>query len=270
MANPVPEYEVYALRYGSMARSRSADFLVRDEHDGPLALDFFVWLLKSGDDVVLVDTGFNVRAARERGRKQDCDPIDSLRLLGVDPATIRDVVITHLHYDHAGNLDKLPAATFHVQDAEMEYATGRCMCHGVLRHAYDVEDVVSLVRQVYAQRVRFHKGREQIRPGIEVFHVGGHTKGLQSVRVHTKRGWVVLASDAAHYYANMIEANPFTIVYDVAEMLDGHRLCIALADSFDHVVPGHDALVLKKYPLVAGLDVQIARLHEAPVSSDHT
>jgi glyoxylase-like metal-dependent hydrolase (beta-lactamase superfamily II) len=270
MADAIPDYEVYALRYGTMARTRSMNFLMRDAHDGPMPLDFFVWLLKSGDEAVLIDTGFGPRTARERGRTLDCDPIDSLRLLGVDPATIRDVVITHLHYDHAGNLDKLPAATFHVQDAEVEYATGRCMCHGVLRHAYDVEDVVSLVRHVYAQRVRFHKGRAEIRPGVEVFHVGGHTKGLQSVRVHTKRGWVVLASDAAHYYANMNDANPFTIVYDVAQMLDGHRLCIALADSIDHVVPGHDPLVLQKYPLVAGLDVQIARLHEAPASSDKT
>jgi glyoxylase-like metal-dependent hydrolase (beta-lactamase superfamily II) len=268
MANEsaLPQYEVYALRYGSMARTRSTNFIHRDEHDGPMPLDYFVWLLKSPERAILVDTGFGERAERERGRKLDCCPIGSLRLLGVEPDDIRDVIITHLHYDHAGNIDKLPNATFHIQEAEMEYATGSCMCHGVLRHAYDVEDVVHLVRNVYKDRVRFHSGYEAIAPGVELIHIGGHTKGLQSVRVHTRRGWIVLASDASHYYANMLEANPFPIVYNVADMLNGHKTCLRYADSPDHVVPGHDPLVLKKYPRVEGLDVQIARLHEPPVN----
>ncbi|CAG9167119.1 N-acyl homoserine lactonase family protein [Cupriavidus respiraculi] len=261
----IPTYEVFALRYASMDRTRTANFLQRDEHDGPMPMDFFVWLLKGADRNILVDTGFNEAAARQRRRTLDCCPIDSLRLLDVEPASIRDVVLTHLHYDHAGNIDKLPSAVFHVQDAELEYATGRCMCHGVMRHAYSVEDVVHLVRRVYADRVRFHRGDEALCPGVELVHIGGHTKGLQAVRVHTRRGWVVLASDASHYYANMDEGNPFPIVYNVAEMLDGHRRCVEHADSPGHVVPGHDPLVLRKYPVLPGLPIQVACLHEMPV-----
>jgi glyoxylase-like metal-dependent hydrolase (beta-lactamase superfamily II) len=260
----IPTYDVFALRYASMARNRSANFLHRDEHDGPMPMDFFVWLLKGADRNILVDTGFNAAAAAQRRRTLDCCPIESLRLLDVDPDTIRDVVLTHLHYDHAGNIDKLPAAVFHVQDEEMEYATGRCMCHGVMRHAYSVEDVVQLVRRVYADRVRFHRGDEVLCPGVELIHIGGHTKGLQAVRVHTRRGWVVLASDASHYYANMDDANPFPIVYNVADMLDGHRKCVQRADSARHVVPGHDPQVLRRYPVLPGLPVQVACLHETP------
>ena len=59
-----------------------------------------------------------------------------------DPASIRDVVITHLHYDHAGNLNLFPNARFHLQDREMQFATGRHMCMGCMRGAFDVEDVV--------------------------------------------------------------------------------------------------------------------------------
>lgn len=259
-----PVYEVYALRYASMERNRSANFIFKDAHDGPMPMSFFVWLLKSSAGSILVDTGFNETAARERDRTLDCCPIDALHALGVDPGEIRDVVLTHLHYDHAGNIDKLPAATFHVQDAEMEYATGRCMCHRVVRHAYSVEDVVQLVRNVYSDRVKFHSGNADLVPGVQLIHIGGHTKGLQAVRVHTKRGWLVLASDASHYYANTEDANPFPIVYNVADMLEGHKTCLNFADSPDHVIPGHDPLVLERYPALPDARYRIARLHEPP------
>ena len=262
-----PQYEVYALRYASMARTSHDNFIRRDMHDGPMPLDFFVWLLKSGQRNILVDTGFGAQAAEERNRKLDCCPIEALGALQVRPEDVGDVVITHLHYDHAGNLDKLPNAVFHVQDAEMEYATGRCMCHATLRHPFRVDDVVTLLRHVYGSRVCFHRGNEAIAPGVELLHIGGPTKGLQAVRVFTARGWVVLASDASHYYANMRERNPFPLVYNVADMLAGHDICVRHADSPDHVVPGHDPLVLQYYPRAPGVALDVACLHLPPDAS---
>jgi glyoxylase-like metal-dependent hydrolase (beta-lactamase superfamily II) len=90
--------------------------------------------------------------------------------------------------------------------------------------------------------------------------------GLQIVRVWTARGWVVLASDASHFYANMEEGRPFPIVYNVAEMLAGHKRAHALASSPRHVIPGHDPLVLKRYPAPHGaLQGVIARLDAEPL-----
>src|SRR5690606_10552501 len=147
----------YAIRYARLDERRRADsFVPVDPHDGPMPMDFFVWLLRQGDRTILVDTGFGTEAANARGRKLLRCPIEALRALGVDPDTITDVVVTHLHYDHAGNLDKLPNARFHIQADEVSYATGPCMCHPVMRHAYRVEDVVELVRKVYADRVVFY------------------------------------------------------------------------------------------------------------------
>jgi glyoxylase-like metal-dependent hydrolase (beta-lactamase superfamily II) len=258
-------YEVYAIRYGTMQRNRSDNFIAGDPHDGPMPLDYFVWLLRSPSRTVLVDTGFSAETARVRNRVLDRCPIEALRVLGVEPDSVSDVVLTHLHYDHAGNLPKLPAARFHVQDAEMDYATGRCMCFGVLRHAYAVDDVVELVRKVYADRVVFHAGDATLAPGIELLHIGGHTRGLQSVRVRTARGWVVLASDASHFYENYEGERPFPIVYNVADMLRGHRRLLEAADSPDHVVPGHDPQVLTRYPRWPDDAVGIACLHLTPV-----
>ena len=257
-------YEAYAIRYASVHRMRSDNFIGHDPHDGPMPLDFFVWLLRGGGRNILVDTGFNARSAASRGRVLTRCPIEALRVFGLEPGDVTDVVLTHLHYDHAGNLDKLPNARFHVQDAELDYATGRCMCHAPLRHAYSVDDVVELVRKVYADRVVFHAGDASIAPGVDLLLIGGHTRGLQSVRVATPRGRVVLASDASHYYENFEQERPFPIVYNVADMLAGHRRLLAEADSPEHVVPGHDPLVLERYPRLEGDEPGIACLHLPP------
>lgn len=244
----LPHYEVYAVRYARMPRQRRDNFLGGDPHDGDMPMDFFVWLIRDADRVVLVDTGFNADTARARKRELIHCPIQALAPLGVQAEDVQHVVLTHLHYDHAGNLDRLPRARFHVQDGEMDYATGRCMCFAPLRHAYAVEDVVTLVRRVYEDRVQFHDGDSTLAPGIELLKIGGHTKGLQAVRVHTARGWVVLASDASHYYENMEQGRPFPIVYDTVQMLSGYARLRAAAESAQHVVPGHDPAVLLRYP----------------------
>ncbi|ARP89915.1 MBL fold hydrolase [Bordetella genomosp. 9] len=263
MAGSLPAYEVFALRYARMPRQRRDNFLGGDPHDGSMPMDFFVWLIRGADTVVLVDTGFNAAAAARRRRELLRCPVESLGTLGVRAEDVAHVILTHLHYDHAGNLDRLPRATFHVQDAEVEYATGRCMCHGALRHAYEADDVVTLVRRVYEDRVVFHDGDSGLMPGIGLLKIGGHTKGLQAVRVHTRRGWVVLASDASHYYENMGAGRPFPIVYNTADMLSGYARLRQAADSDDHIVPGHDPLVLARYPAMAN-DPDIVALHEPP------
>ncbi len=167
---------------------------------------------------------------------------------GVDADDIKDVIVTHLHYDHAGNLDRFPKARFHLQDREMSYATGRCMCNGTLRHPFSVEHVTLMVRHVFSERVTFHNGDGEVAPGVTLHRVGGHSDGLQVVRVETARGPVVLASDAAHYYGNMHRRSPFPIIYNVGDMFDGWDIAQRLAGHPDRVIPGHDPIVTEIYP----------------------
>jgi glyoxylase-like metal-dependent hydrolase (beta-lactamase superfamily II) len=139
------------------------------------------------------------------------------------------------------------------------------MSQAFFSHAYEVEEVVGMVRQVYAGRVMFHDGDVVLAPGLSLHHVGGHTMGLQSVRVHTHLGWIVLASDAAHLYANMDEVRPFPIVYDVGDMVEGYRKLRALADDPRHVIPGHDPLVMQRYPAAGpGLEGIAVRIDAEP------
>jgi len=130
-----------------------------------------------------------------------------------------------------------------------------------------VDDVVKLVRKVYADRVVFHNGDHALAPGVDLLMIGGHTRGLQAVRVATQRGRVVLASDASHYYENFEQGRPFPIVYNVADMLEGHKRVVAEADSPQHVIPGHDPQVLRRYPNWAGDKAGIACLHLPPVQN---
>jgi len=262
---PTP-YEVYAVRYARHERRASANFIGGDEHDGPMPLDYFVWVVRNEARTFIVDTGFDEAVARSRGR-QITQPVgEGLAAIGVATEAVADVIVTHMHYDHAGNHPLFPHARYHLQDAELDYCTGRCMRHQALRHAYDVEDVTQMVRKVFDGRVAFHAGDDEVAPGLSLHHIGGHTRGLQAVRVWTRRGWLVLASDAAHFYANMDEGRPFPIVQDVAAMLEGHRTLRALAGADDLVIPGHDPLVLARFPPAsAELAGQAARLDGDPV-----
>ncbi|HZF75049.1 MAG TPA: N-acyl homoserine lactonase family protein [Acetobacteraceae bacterium] len=260
-------WQVIALRYAAHERNAQANFLmpVEDAHDA-MPMDYFVWLLRGPDGrEVLVDTGFDEATATQRGRTLLRPVAECLRAVGSDPARIADVVITHLHYDHAGNLGLFPNARLHVQDREVAFATGRHMCARCLRHPFEVEDVVHLVRAVYAERVVFHDGEGEVVPGITLHRVGGHSDGLQVVRVETARGPLVLASDASHYYANMRRGNPFPIVFDLGAMVQGWRRCVALADGAEGlVIPGHDPLVRSRFPELPGSGREALRLDLPP------
>jgi glyoxylase-like metal-dependent hydrolase (beta-lactamase superfamily II) len=244
-------FEVFAIRYAHLGNRHPAEnFILADPHEFASDLDYFIWVLRRGEQTFVVDTGFAREAATRRRRGWLRCPADSLRLIGVDPDQVTDVIITHLHYDHAGNLDRFPRARFHLQDREMAFATGRSMGHQTLRAPFDLENVLEMVRHVYSEKAVFHDGDTELAPGLTLHRVGGHSAGLQILRVWTQREWIVIASDASHLYANFEQRRPFPIVYDVAEMLEGFDLLYRLADSPEHIVPGHDPLVMKRYPAV--------------------
>jgi glyoxylase-like metal-dependent hydrolase (beta-lactamase superfamily II) len=177
---------------------------------------------------------------------------------------VHDIIVTHMHYDHIGTLQDFPEARFHLQDDEMDFVTGRHMCHGQLRHSFEVEDVVGIVRKLYEGRVSFHDGDDELAPGVTLHRIGGHTAGLQVVRVHTKRGWVVLASDASHYYEHFEKGRVFPTTFNIGEVLEGYAKLFRLAESPQHIVPGHDPLVMARYPTVSALEGIAVRLDVMP------
>lgn len=261
------QYEIYAIKYAHLFRHSPENFIGGDEHDVPMPLDYFVWAIKGARKTLILDTGFAPEMGAKRQRQHLRSPAVGLKAIGVEPGQVEDVIISHMHYDHSGNHDLFPNACFHLQDREMAYCTGRCMGHANLRGAFEAEDVVAMVRRIFAGRAKFHDGVGEIAPGITVHRVGGHTSGLQVTRVMTRRGWVVLASDASHFYANFQQHRPFPVVANVVEMLEGYRTMTELASSPRHIIPGHDPLVLKQYPAVKpGLEDIVVQLDADPIA----
>jgi glyoxylase-like metal-dependent hydrolase (beta-lactamase superfamily II) len=261
-----PSYEICAIRYAHLDRTASHNFIGGDAHDGPMPLDYFVWTIRGPGVCFVVDTGFDAAMASARGR-QLVQPVEAgLRSVGVEPGEVTDVIISHMHYDHAGNHELFPRAHYHLQTEEMMFCTGRSMCHAVMRAPYEASDVQAMVGKLFAGRIVYHEGVAELAPGITLHRVGGHTRGLQVVRVHTQRGWVVLASDAAHFYANWQQRRPFPIVDNVAAYLDAFATIEALASSSEHVIPGHDPLVLARYPAARPGLANAVRLDLPPVT----
>lgn len=260
-------YEVYALRYATHeGRHARENFIFPDFHDDELMpLDFFVWVVRNEQRTIVVDTGFDSETARKRHRTYLHDPVELLANVGITASEVTDVVVTHMHYDHCGNLPAFPNACIHIQDDEMAYCTGRCMGHAALRKPFEAKDVTNVIRCLFEGRLVFHKGKSQIADGIFLHHVGGHTKGLQVVSVPTARGDIVLASDAAHYWTNIRERSPFPIVVNLEGMLEAYGTIESLADGPYHVIPGHDPRVLDVFPRLPGHG-DIAVLHENPVA----
>jgi glyoxylase-like metal-dependent hydrolase (beta-lactamase superfamily II) len=242
-------YQIYAVRYAHNERQARENFLQGDPHDtAPMPLDYFVWAIVGETRTLVFDTGFD-KAMADKRKREFLRPVgEGLQTIGIDPASVKDVVISHMHYDHTGNNDLFPNATYHLQDREMAFCTGRCMCHPNLRRSFEEDDVTAMVGRLFRGRVQFHNGADELAPGITVHHVGGHTDGLQVMRVKTERGWVVLAADASHFYANFEQMRAYPTVYNVGDMLEGFATVRRLATSLQHVVPGHDPLVFQRYP----------------------
>lgn len=247
----LPNYEVVALKYAWRTARRPDNFIGGDPHDVAMPMDYYLWVIRGAERLFLVDTGFNMDMAVKRKRTLLRTPAQGLKLLGIDAERVPQIIITHFHNDHVGTFDGFPNAVFHVQDEEMAFATGRYMCFERFNRAYESDHVAGMIRLAYAKRIVFHRGDEDVAPGISVHHIGGHTAGLQVVRVHTARGWVVLASDASHYYEHFERERGFPLVYDVGALIDGYRRLKWLAESPRHVIPGHDPLVMQRYPAVS-------------------
>jgi glyoxylase-like metal-dependent hydrolase (beta-lactamase superfamily II) len=265
MTETLPEYELFAVRYAMRDAKRTAHFIGGDPHDAPMPMDYFLWVAVGTQRTFVIDTGFTAEIAAKRQRTFLRCPVETLKSIGVDGDKVEDVILTHLHYDHVGNFHRFPAAQFHLQENEMAYATGRHMRHPRLAHSFEVEDIVGVVRLNFARRVMFYNGPAELAPGITLHPVGGHSAGLQFVRVHTRRGWVVVASDVSHFYENMLSGRPYTTAFHVGEMLEGFDALRAAAPSLAHIVPGHDPLVMQCYPPAgSNLEGVVIRLDVPP------
>lgn len=270
-SNEQTNYEIYAFRYGeNTRRKRGQNFILEPQPTEHQQMDFYSWVLVGGGKAIVVDTGMHPGKASTHGHDFLFCPVEALKEVGVEPEAVSTVILTHMHYDHVGNLDGFPNAQFFMQAEEMAYVTGPYMEKPWFRRAYEPDEIAEAVHYLHEGRLHLHGRDKEIADGVSVHWVGGHCAGQEIVRVRTERGWVVLASDALHYYEELDRGIPFAVVFNASDMIAAHDRIRELADSDEHVVPAHDPEIKDIYPPASSeLSGRIMRVDLAPRPREH-
>jgi len=256
-----PRYDVYAVRFAHVPYAEAS--LVAGAARGPLVdIAFTVWPVKdpATGRVILVDAGFYREKFVRQWKPQDyVRPSEALATgLGIAPAQVTDVIITHSHWDHADGADLFPNATIWIQRDEYQHYIGESG-EVLNRGGIDADDAAMFATLKAAGRVRLVDGdNQEIAPGVRVYTGGKHTFASQYVSVPTRTGIVVLASDNAYLYKNIEERLAIAQTLDAVSNLAAQRRMVEIAGAPERVIPGHDPAVFSRFPSVAPNVVRIA------------
>lgn len=245
---PSQIYQIHALCQGW--RECDASLLLYLTHIGhTMRLPYFFWILtpEGGGTPILVDTGF--LEGHCHGRYPDFEsfrrPRDLLASFGIEPADVRTVILSHLHWDHFAANRLYATADFYLQRRELEFWRNPESNYPFLRHfTGEMEDAAGLEGE---GRLHLLDGEAEIADGVTVHPTPGHSPGHQSVRVRTAEGWAVLTVDAAYLMRSFESMVPPGIHVRVDEALQSLDRIKDLADKPHLIFPGHDAEILKKF-----------------------
>ncbi len=246
-----PFDEVLAVRYGTLVARKSAlyyRYADYGEPDAEARMDYFFWVLRRGEETVLVDTGFGPAAGARRGRTLLHRTDDALRRLGIDPASVAQVIITHLHYDHTGNLDLFPGAHLFVDGRELAFWSGPYAGRHCFAAATEPRELAWIAGAQAAGRVTAVGPEQVIAGGVRAVRVGGHSPGQQILVVPTVDGEVVIASDAAHFYEELALDRPFDVLADLQAAYAALELLRRHQAQGRPVAVGHDPEVMRRFP----------------------
>ncbi len=247
-----PQYEVFAIRYATIP-----DFPVQALVQGAdparkLDIAMVVWLIKGNGRNILVDSGFyRDQFFKDWTVKDFMKASEAVTRAGVKPEEITDVIITHMHWDHADGMDLFPNARIWLQRDEYTYYTGEAWQHKNTHGGIEPDDVTALVKLNMAGRVGLVVGdAQEIIPGVTCYTGGKHTFQSQYVGVKTKAGTVVLASDNMYLYENLDKHVPIAATLDAASNLRAQDRMKQIASSPRLIVPGHDPAMFERFPKV--------------------
>jgi glyoxylase-like metal-dependent hydrolase (beta-lactamase superfamily II) len=254
-----PEYEVYAIRYATIPDFRVAQLVKGADPARKLDIAMIVWLVKGNGRNILVDSGFYREQFFKQWKVRDfMKPSEALAQLGLKPEEITDVVITHMHWDHADGMDLFPRARIWLQKDEYVYYTSEAWQQKGTHGGIDPDDVVSAVKLNTEGRVALVNGdAQEIIPGIICYTGAKHTYQSQYVGVTSKDGTVILASDNVYLYENLEKRVPIAASLDTDANLRAQDRMMQLAGSAKLIIPGHDPAVFEKFPKVSGRAVKI-------------
>lgn len=248
-APATPEYSIQAIRY-AYAEDDASELVMGAPHE-KLNLAMVIWLIRGDGRNILFDSGYHRDTfLKEFPATEYIRPDEAVKLAGVQPQDITDIVISHAHWDHMGGIDLFPNATVWIQKEEFRYYTGDAWQPGGDHGGIDPADVQELVKLNTEGRLRLVDGDNVLLfPGIRAYTGGRHTYASQYLCVEGTPTFV-LASDNLYLYRNLAEhkASATFSAADHAANIRNQERMVHLAGSSDRVVPGHDALQFQKFP----------------------
>lgn len=255
-----PQYRVYAIRYATLPDFPVSELVKGAAPDRKTDIAMTIWLIRGNGRNILLDSGFyRPQFFKDWTVTDYLKPSETLAPLGLTPDDITDVIISHMHWDHADGMDLFPKARIWIQKDEYTYYTGAAWQGNPDDHGgIDPDDVLSLVRLNLAGRVSFVNGdAQQIFPGITCYIGGKHTYQSQYVTVSSGSGTIVLASDNMYLFENLEKHAPIGETLDAASNLRAQDRMKQLASNPRLIVPGHDAAVFNRFPKISDRIVEI-------------
>lgn len=245
-----PSYEVYALSYGVYPNFPVSGLIAGADKTRRVDLQMMVWLVRGGGKNILVDTGcYHENVVKDKGIQNLIKASEAVAKLGLASSDITDVIITHMHWDHADGMDLFPNARIWIQKDEFAYYTGAAWQAGGKHGGIEPDDVLTLVRLNTAGKVNLVDGDNlEIIDGVKVYTGGRHTFASQYVSVRAAGGTIVIASDNMYLYENLEKHLPIAQTFDADSNLKAQDRMKQIASRPDLVVPGHDPMVFVKFP----------------------
>jgi glyoxylase-like metal-dependent hydrolase (beta-lactamase superfamily II) len=257
-AQPKPKYEIYGIRYATLKDFSVAGLVAGADKSRKMDIAMMIWLIKGDGRNVLFDCGFYREQFMRQWHPADYEkPSVALERAGLKPEQITDVIISHIHWDHADGFDLFPVAKIWIQKDELEYYAGEAW-QGKKRTAAAPDDLLGLVKLNTEGKVGLvHGDAQEILPGITCYIGGKHTYQSQYIGVTTAAGIVVLASDNVYLNENLEKHVPISATLDAESNLRAQDRMKELAASPKLILTGHDPAVMKDFPEVAPRVVKI-------------
>lgn len=258
VAQTKPRYEIYGIRYATLKDFSVAGLVAGADKSRKMDIAMMIWLIRGGGHNILFDCGFYREQFMRQWHPADYErPSAALQRAGLKPEDITDVIISHIHWDHADGFDLFPKAKIWIQKDELEYYAGEAW-QGHQRTAADPEDIVALVKANTEGKVGLVNGdAQEIIPGITCYIGGKHTYQSQYVTVNTAAGMVVLASDNVYLNENLERHVPIAATLDAQSNLRAQDRMKQFAASPRLILTGHDPAVMKNFPEITPRVVKI-------------
>ncbi len=246
------QFEIYALKYAGPINGPGALLMWLQDWEKVEKRSYYIWCIKGNGESVIVDTGVLPELAQERGLAGYVSPAEVLSRMDVKADEIKHVILTHMHWDHAGGVSLFPKATFYIQEEEYRFwLHDKVAERPPLKPFAEKKSKAYLASLEGSQRLILLRGNREIVPGIECLPSPGHSIALQAVAVKTAKGTAVIGSDCGHIFRNYREDWPSSFIFDLVALMKTYDMLRARASSLDLIFPGHDPFMSEGYPEVA-------------------